>query len=241
MADYWIKAYHEILDDPKMATLPDRLWRRVMEIFLLAGRLSKDKDGNIPDTKQLAWILRMNTDDLSMDLRQLEILGIIKSTQTGWLVINFKKRQAASTDAERKKQQRERDQRKQYYNDDNVTELSRNVTQSTEDRVQNTESEAETDSGASANFDEILSLLRKLTGCLGAGESDINAINTIVRMGATKEDIKNGIDWFIGNGKIVRYFSSLVGPIQTAMSKRVQQGNRQYSLSNLKLDNSEQP
>jgi len=27
MADYWIKLYHEIIDDPKMATMPDRLWR----------------------------------------------------------------------------------------------------------------------------------------------------------------------------------------------------------------------
>jgi len=26
---YWIKLYHEILNDPKMGRLPDRLWRRI--------------------------------------------------------------------------------------------------------------------------------------------------------------------------------------------------------------------
>ena len=71
MADYWIKLYHEILDDPKMATMPDRLWRRTVEVFLLAGKLSKDKSGVIPDTRQLAWLLRMDTNELQGDLEQL--------------------------------------------------------------------------------------------------------------------------------------------------------------------------
>lgn len=31
MADYWLKLYIEILDDPKMATLPDRVWREKVE------------------------------------------------------------------------------------------------------------------------------------------------------------------------------------------------------------------
>ena len=35
---YWIKLYHEVLDDPKMARLPDRLYRRCIEVFLLAGK-----------------------------------------------------------------------------------------------------------------------------------------------------------------------------------------------------------
>ena len=28
MGSYWIKLYHEVLNDPKMGRLPDRLWRR---------------------------------------------------------------------------------------------------------------------------------------------------------------------------------------------------------------------
>ena len=31
MYKYWIKLYHEILDDPKMGRLSDRTWRRTNE------------------------------------------------------------------------------------------------------------------------------------------------------------------------------------------------------------------
>lgn len=146
MADYWIKVYHEILDDPKMATMPDRLWRRAIEIFLIAGKLSKDKSGILPETNQIAWLLRMNTDELSLDLKQLESSGIIKRIDNGWTVVNFEKRQAAVTGAERVQQFRKRQQNEQYYG--NVTEMKRNVTQI--NRVQNTESETETETEPSA-------------------------------------------------------------------------------------------
>lgn len=115
MADYWIKMYHEILDDPKLATMPDRLWRRTMEIFLLAGKLSRDKSGYLPETNQLAWMLRMSSDDLLMDLKQLESAGILKRVEDGWLVVNFEKRQAATTSTERSRYFRQNEKKKIYY------------------------------------------------------------------------------------------------------------------------------
>lgn len=99
MTDYWIKWYHEILDDPKMALLPDRLWRRFSEVCLLAGKLYNDKSGIIPETRQLAWLLRMNAKELQTDLGQLEELGLINSVPTGWLIINFSKRQSSAEPA----------------------------------------------------------------------------------------------------------------------------------------------
>lgn len=140
MADYWIKLYHEILDDPKMATLPDRLWRRTIEIFLIAGKLSPDKSGQLPETNQIAWLLRMSTDDLSMDLNQLSNAGIIKKNTEGWKVVNFEKRQSAVSNAERIQQYRDRKRKQEYYGD--VTNVKRNVTQI--NREQNTETEIET-------------------------------------------------------------------------------------------------
>lgn len=127
MADYWIKLYHEILDDPKMATLPDRLWRRAVEIFLLAGKLSKDKSGILPETKQLAWLLRIPSEELEFDLIQLASTGIIKSFDGGWVVVNFNKRQAATTSTERSQYHRERKQKQEYY--DYATSPQRNVAQ----------------------------------------------------------------------------------------------------------------
>lgn len=51
-AKYWIKLYHEILHDPKMGRLPDNLWRRCIELFLLAGELGAEVDeddkGHLP-------------------------------------------------------------------------------------------------------------------------------------------------------------------------------------------------
>ena len=223
MADYWIKAYIEILDDPKMATMPDRLWRRTMEIFLLAGKFSKDKSGVLPDTNQLAWVLRMSSDDLLMDLKQLQSIGIVEQIKNGWIVVNFAKRQAAASDAERKRQQREREQHNQYYG--NVTEMSRNVRQINRLTESESESESDTENEQADPFDDTQHFLEKLTGVMPTGKKDFDAINEIIKMGAIKEDIQNGFDWMQSKDKYVRYFSSLVEPTRTAMLKRIQKKN----------------
>lgn len=169
MSDYWVKLYTEILDDPKMGVLPDRLWRRVIELFLLAGKLCADKSGLLPDTKQLAWLLRLPVDDLEQDLNELTNTGIIQKTNNGWLVVNFKKRQEKSGVSERVRRFRERNHRKEYYNEtasnkedthnhdvtevkqnvtNDVTQMKRNVTQINRNRL--TETETETESAAAA-------------------------------------------------------------------------------------------
>jgi DnaD/phage-associated family protein len=130
--NYWIKLFIEILDDSKMATLPDRLWRRVIELFLLAGRYYKD--GKLPDTNELSWALRMSMDDLDLDLKQIAQIGIINKTDKGWLVVNFAKRQAKMTDAERAQAYRDRQHLKQYYGNEPVTLSDACVTQITDNR-----------------------------------------------------------------------------------------------------------
>jgi DNA-binding transcriptional regulator YhcF (GntR family) len=105
-AKYWIKLYHEILDDPKMGMLPDNVYRRCIEIFLLAGRL--DDEGQLPCTTELCWMLRQRPDTFEPELKHLENVGILTRTKTGWVVTNFRKRQAAVTDAGRMKEYRKR-------------------------------------------------------------------------------------------------------------------------------------
>lgn len=123
---YWIKLYHEVLDDPKMAMLPDRLWRRVIELFLLAGKTGKT--GYLPDARQIAWCLRLPIDEVEKDLTEIERLGIIRREENGWLVVNFISRQSPLRDADRKTMQREREKKEKYYGHGNVTEMSQNVT-----------------------------------------------------------------------------------------------------------------
>jgi DNA-binding transcriptional regulator YhcF (GntR family) len=140
MANYWIKLYNEILDDPKMATLPDTLWRRVIELFLFAGKLYSD--GILPDTKQIAWGLRMNENTLETELKQLVTTGIIEKTETGWFIPKFKQRQDPMTGKERTAQFRKKEQLEQY--NGNVTELKQNVTQITDNKLHKTDNITDT-------------------------------------------------------------------------------------------------
>jgi len=108
-AKYWIKLYHEMLDDPKMGRLPDTVYRRCIELFLYAGEL--DNDGHLPCTNDIAWrLLRQNeaSDEFIESLEHLESVGILERTDTGWLVVKFQDRQAPVSDAERQRQFRNR-------------------------------------------------------------------------------------------------------------------------------------
>lgn len=137
-ADYWMKLYVELLDDPKMALLPDRLWRRTIEVMLVAKKLGTD--GHLPETRQIAWLLRMDAAELQKDLEEITVTGIVIPDGNGWFIPKFAKRQAATTDADRKAHQRDRAKSRQYH--DNVTNVSRSVTQSTETEI-DTERETE--------------------------------------------------------------------------------------------------
>jgi hypothetical protein len=127
---YWVKLYTEIINDPKMATLPDRLWRRIVELFAIAGDFRQD--GRIPETRQLAWILRMNPDDLELDLQQIASIGIIDKTIDGWMVTHFKERQAPASGAQRMERLRENKQKQQYYGNGDETVTKRHVEVDTE-------------------------------------------------------------------------------------------------------------
>jgi len=111
-AKYWLKLYHESLHDFKMHSLTDRLYRRVIECFLMAGE--KDEEGFLPPLEEMAFILRTSADELLDELIQLEATGILTSTGEDWLVTNFAERQSAVSNAERSRRWRERQQRDQF-------------------------------------------------------------------------------------------------------------------------------
>lgn len=138
MADYWLKLYTEILDDPKMGILSDRHWRRVIELFLAAKRVSNT--GELPEITHLAYMLRMKVKDLETDLVALEKTGIVTWNGQCWFIPKFAQRQSASSDAERKAAQRDKRRSRQYKetvideDNENVTNRDNNVTENvTED------------------------------------------------------------------------------------------------------------
>jgi hypothetical protein len=201
MADYWIKLYIEILEDPKMGTLPANLWQRFIQLCLLAGKYGKA--GELPDTQQLAWALRMNTDDLNHELHQLASTGMIEPMVNGWLVVNFAKRQAAVPAKERMLQMRERQHKQQYY--DGVTPTLRDVTQInrlTDNRLTDTETEKRAIPTSSFSQSETAEAISQF-GNNGAREAEhlYQSITGQISMpglgsDAAREDLANILDYY---------------------------------------------
>jgi hypothetical protein len=100
-----MKLYFEILDDPKMGRLPDWLWRRAIELFLLAGE--NGNDGLLQPVSDMGWRLRTSEDDLVKSLLALSQIGVVHETPEGWVVTHFKERQFSDS-AERMRRFREK-------------------------------------------------------------------------------------------------------------------------------------
>ena len=125
MASYWIKLYHEILDDHKMGMLPDHLYRRVIEIFLLAGE--KNEKGLLPTIEAMSWRLRTTPEELEKDLTELAEKNIVNKQNGNWMVTKFAERQAPMDKAEYMRRKREQDKRDEYYGSE-VTKGNETVT-----------------------------------------------------------------------------------------------------------------
>jgi hypothetical protein len=83
-----------------MGRLCDRVWRRVVELILLAG--DTEDDGRLPPVEDIAWRLRCDLDQLRQDMSDLAAAGIVgKAADGSWFVVNFTKRQGAESSTER--------------------------------------------------------------------------------------------------------------------------------------------
>jgi hypothetical protein len=155
---YWIKLYHEILDDPKMGRLPDHLWRRIIELFLMAGDV--DQEGKLPCVADMAWRLRVDEAELQDDLDAIEKIGVV-TRENGYLIVTrFADRQAPVSDAERMRRYRERLQQDQYYGNDADTEDERecnaDVTDDVTNRNVDTDTDTDTDKDIHVAYRDIL-------------------------------------------------------------------------------------
>ena len=119
---YWLKLYHEMLHDPKMIRLDDRLFRRVIQCFLLAGET--DRKGLLPSIDDMAVVFRVEVEHLETELTELSKVGILTTSDDRWLVSKFASRQEPVSGAERIKRYRDRQIKDEYYGKD--TEVLRN-------------------------------------------------------------------------------------------------------------------
>jgi len=117
-SNYWIKLYHEILDDPKMGTMDDHLYRRTIEMMLLAG--DAQLDGLLPNVTDMSWRLRTTPEEIVTVLEQLEKLEIVHRAGDDWILTNFAERQAKMDAADRMRRMRDRKRKEHYYGDETV-------------------------------------------------------------------------------------------------------------------------
>lgn len=136
---YWIKLYHEILDDPKMGRLSDRLFRRTIEFFLLAGEV--DRDGELPPLPDIAWRLRTDDEQLETEMIELQRIGILSYSEGEWVVTKFADRQSAVSGAERVARYRQRKRQDEYYETDPLPISNDDVT----DRYTDTDTDTDTE------------------------------------------------------------------------------------------------
>ncbi len=65
-------------------------------------------------------------------------------------------------------------------------------------------------------------LIESVFGIPPASQSDLKALDEIELLSPSREDVQEAYAWLMGVGKKVKYYSQLVGPIRTAMSKHAQ-------------------
>jgi DnaD/phage-associated family protein len=133
---YWLKLYHEILDDRKVAKLSTHLRWRMVECFLLAG--VENKDGRLPAIEDAAFLARTDEKQLIEDWADLIKAGILEFDDDDpdyYVVKNFAKRQAPVSTNERVARFRERKRKKEYY----VTEELRSGNEDVTNRYTDTD------------------------------------------------------------------------------------------------------
>ena len=97
-----------MLNDPKMGTMSDHLYRRTIELFLLAGQ--EGRNGLLPPLTQIAWALRTTVNDATLCLQELQELGIVTKLPEGSMIVtHFAERQDTNlSDAERSQRRRDK-------------------------------------------------------------------------------------------------------------------------------------
>lgn len=99
-----------------MGRMTDDLWRRTIEVFLLAGE--NGNDGFLPPLDDMAWTLRLSREQLESNLIELTKYSIVEQRDGRWYVINFVKRQAAISVNDRVSAHRDRKRKQEYYGEE---------------------------------------------------------------------------------------------------------------------------
>ena len=250
-AYYWFKLYDEILNDPKMGKMSDRLYRRSIEMMAFANQ--HNQDGKLPPIDDMAWILRCDETELQQEMSDLasDKYRILTREGDDWIVTNFSSRQERVSDAERQRRKRERDRQEEYYGHENetisddcsneaVTDRDTELKIEIESEIESEEKREEQisapapenqrqtgDQAVDQPKEDAFSLLQRvLERVIGLPmtEGAIKPIQQMIKIGATQEDVEAAAAWMAEQHRTIRYVGQLYGPVETQVAKRKQAG-----------------
>jgi hypothetical protein len=88
----WFRFYYEVAEDPKVQTLPARLFKLWINVLCLAAK----NKGVVPPVSQVAYALRMGRTRVDLDMAALSRAGLFDRTPTGLVPHNWNGRQFTS-------------------------------------------------------------------------------------------------------------------------------------------------
>jgi hypothetical protein len=90
----WLRLYHEVLDDPKVQRLDPVVFKAWVNLLCLASR--SQPRGVLPGIEDIAFALRMGTDETNAAVELLVARGLIDRTKSGLAMHNWEARQFKS-------------------------------------------------------------------------------------------------------------------------------------------------
>ena len=215
----WLKLWREMLEDPKIGRLSDRLFRRWIQILIMA-----DDDGSLPDPADMSWIIRVDQDELETDLADLATTGLVHNKGNGWIVTNYVKRQSPMSNAERQALYRKRKHKSNYYSNEDVTfryvEEEEEEEEEEEGEVEE-EGEEELPLDISHHTIDVCVQVQQATGILCTPD-DLIAYDEIRDLPVTIQDIHQALAEYTSKNGRLKYNQSLIGWIKTQVAKRTQ-------------------
>ena len=224
---YWIKLYHEILDDPKMGRLTDRLWRRTVELFLIAGdKNGDDKSGELPSTYDMAWRLRMKEDELETDLADLASFGIVNKENDRWIVTNFEKRQQPMPKDEYMRRLRQ-DRKRDVFVTPELPNSYQAVTSSNAEVEEDIETDIEVEEDIDKEvppeqFDQLMTAFidESEIPAFGINKKDVEAGQRMVKAGITSDEVVGAVKVLQDKGYTMSGLASVEKTAYNQRSKR---------------------
>ena len=200
-SSYWIKLYHEMLDDPKMGRLTDRQFRCAINLFLLAGDC--ELDGILPGLEDIDFRLR-SPEGLEEDLKALTDCNILSVNGLGeYFITHWQDRQSAMTNKERQSRFRESKRKDIYYGNDNVTTRYIDI-----DKDKEVDEDRDEDVEGNNSADSLVKTFVEYTN-LKAGPGSLMIADDLVGLGVKEEDIIKAVDFLNSNDncKCTRFLS----------------------------------